>query len=286
MGLRHWFRFIRFSHTLFALPFAAVGYTMGLIAVGHFEWRTLLLVLLCMVTNRNAAMAFNRLIDLRFDARNPRTANREIPRRLIHPRAALIFVLVNSLLFIGACAALNEITFILAPIALFTVFVYSYTKRFTWLCHYILGIGLALAPIGAFLAVTGYFSVTTIVLGAGVMFWVGGFDIIYALQDEEFDRRHHLYSIPSRFGIQRSIRIAQISHLFTVLCFASYIALYIPQNWFAFATLLIFAAVLIYQHRKINLHTHEIDGKFMLINSINSLLFGSLLVLILIVTLF
>lgn len=286
MGLRHWFRFIRFSHTLFALPFAAVGYTMGLIAVGYFEWRTLLLVLLCMVTNRNAAMAFNRLIDLRFDARNPRTANREIPRRLIHPRAALIFVFVNSLLFMGACAALNEITFILSPIALFTVFVYSYTKRFTWLCHYILGIGLALAPIGAFLAVTGYFSVTTIVLGAGVMFWVGGFDIIYALQDEEFDRRHHLYSIPSRFGTQLSIRIAQISHLFTVLCFASYIALYIPQNWFAFATLLIFAAVLIYQHRKINLHTREIDGKFMLINSINSLLFGSLLVLILVVARF
>jgi len=284
MALQHWFRFIRFSHTLFALPFAAVGYTMGLLEVQHFKWQTLLLVLLCMVTNRNAAMAFNRLIDLRIDALNPRTANREIPKRLIHPRAALIFVIVNSLLFIAACAALNRLTLILSPVALLTVFIYSYTKRFTWLCHYILGLGLALAPIGAFLAVTGYFSATTIVLGTGVMCWVAGFDIIYALQDEEFDRRHHLYSIPSRFTPQRAVLIARISHLFTTLCFTAYIILYIPLVWQAYMALLLFSAVLIYQHCQFYQNSKGIDGAFMLVNSINSTLFGSLLVLILLLT--
>lgn len=281
MALRYWFQFIRFSHTLFALPFAAVGYTMGLLEVQHFAWQTLLLVILCMVSNRNAAMAFNRLVDFRIDAHNPRTAHREIPQRLISPLAALIFVIVNSLLFVAFCAALNRLTFILAPVALLTVFLYSYTKRFTWLCHYILGIGLALAPIGAFLAVTGYFSFTTVVLGAGVMSWVAGFDIIYALQDEEFDRRHHLYSIPSRFSSRRSVAIARITHFFTIGCFALYIALYIPQAWTAYAALLLFAAVLCYQHRQFYQNTKGIDGNFMLINSINSTVFGSLLVLIL-----
>ena len=281
MALRHWFQFIRFSHTLFALPFAAVGYTMGLLEVQHFAWQTLLLVVLCMVSNRNAAMAFNRLVDLRIDAHNPRTAHREIPQRLIRPRAALIFVVVNSLLFVAFCAALNRLTFILAPVALLTVFLYSYTKRFTWLCHYILGIGLALAPIGAFLAVTGHFSFATLVLGAGVMTWVAGFDIIYALQDEEFDRRHHLYSIPSRFGTRRSVAIARITHFFTIGCFAFYTALYMPQAWLAYAALLLFAAVLCYQHRKFYQNTKGIDGNFMLINSINSTVFGCLLVLIL-----
>lgn len=281
MALRHWFRFIRFSHTLFALPFAAVGYTMGLLEVQHFSWKTLLLVLLCMVSNRNAAMAFNRLVDLRIDAHNPRTANREIPKRLVHPRAALIFVVINSILFVAFCAALNRLTFILAPVALLIVFLYSYTKRFTWLCHYVLGIGLALAPIGAFLAVTGYFSFTTIVLGAGVMTWVAGFDIIYALQDEEFDRKHHLYSIPSHFGTRRSIAIARVTHFFTIVCFAFYTALYMPQAWLAYAALLLFAAVLCYQHRHFYQNRKGIDGNFMLINSINSTVFGCFLVLIL-----
>lgn len=286
MALRHWFKFIRFSHTLFALPFAAVGYTMGLREVQHFEWVSLLLVLLCMVTNRNAAMAFNRLVDLRIDARNPRTANREIPRRLIAPRAALIFVIVNSILFVGACAWLNRLTLILSPVALLTVFLYSYTKRFTWLCHYILGCGLALAPIGAFLAVTGHFSASTVVLGVGVMCWVAGFDIIYALQDEEFDRSHHLYSIPSRFATRVSLHIARITHLFAILSFATYIVLYMPNIWQAYAALLLFTVVLVYQHWRFQQNSKGIDGAFMLLNSINSTFFGCLLVLILLFTQF
>ena len=199
MQLRNWFRLVRFSHTLFALPFAAVGYSLGVIETKLFSWQTLGLVLLCMVTNRNAAMAFNRLVDARYDAQNPRTAAREIPRGVISRKGAISFVIVNALLFMASAYALAPLAGWLSPVALAVVLGYSLTKRITWLCHYILGAGLALAPIGAFLGVSGGFSIPVLALSLGVMLWVAGFDIIYALQDADFDRAHHLYSVPFRF---------------------------------------------------------------------------------------
>ncbi len=280
MPLGSWFRFVRFSHTLFALPFAAVGFVLSLYEQ-PFTWSQFSLILLCMITNRNAAMAFNRLIDARWDAQNPRTARREIPSGIISPRAALYFVVINSVLFVGCSWMLNTVVLLLSPVALFVVFFYSYTKRFTWLCHYFLGLGLALAPIGAFLAVTAHFSLTTLLLGGGVMCWVAGFDIIYALQDEHFDKQHHLYSIPSRFGVRSSIALSRYTHCVSLLCFAIALYFFPNKSYLAYGALLLFAAILVYQHKKLATNIQTIDGKFMLLNGLNSLFFGALLVLIL-----
>ncbi|HSO76978.1 MAG TPA: UbiA-like polyprenyltransferase, partial [Bacteroidales bacterium] len=189
---------VKFSHTVFAMPFALVGYFLASASEGHgFSLRTLLLVVLCMVLARSAAMSFNRLADYRFDSMNPRTASREIPSGVISKRSALIFVIASSLLFIVATAFINNMTLLLSIPALAVVLGYSYTKRFTPLCHLILGLGLSLAPIGAYISVTGQFALLPLVYSAIVLTWVSGFDIIYALQDDEFDRSAGLYSLPA-----------------------------------------------------------------------------------------
>ena len=278
MQVRDWFRLVRFSHTVFALPFAAVGYGLGVRTIGDFVPLTLILVLLCMVTNRNAAMAFNRLVDARYDALNPRTAGREIPRRVISRRAATLFVVVNSLLFIGCAYALQPITGYLAPIALAIVLVYSLTKRFTWLCHYVLGCGLGLAPIGAYLAVSGVFSFATLFLGLGVLFWVAGFDVVYALQDEAFDRAHRLFSLPSRFGARRAAHIAQLTHLVAVGCFGIAVVLLSLGGW-GYLAWGLFTLILAGQHLHLYRSRYAFTPRFMLVNGCNSLLFGGLLCL-------
>jgi len=189
---------IRFSHTVFAMPFALAGYFIGATEPGYgFSLRTFLLVIACMVFARSAAMAFNRWADFRFDALNPRTAVREIPSGKIARHQALIFVIVSSLLFIAASGFLNWLTLILSPVALLVVLGYSYTKRFTPLCHLVLGLGLSLAPIGAYIAVTGSFALLPLIYSFIVLTWVSGFDIIYSLQDDQFDRETGLYSIPA-----------------------------------------------------------------------------------------
>lgn len=276
MQLRDWFRLVRFSHTLFALPFAAVGYSLGVIETKVFSWQTLGLVLLCMVTNRNAAMAFNRLVDARYDAQNPRTAAREIPRGVISRKGAIGFIIINTLLFMASAYALAPLAGWLSLVALVVVLGYSLTKRVTWLCHYILGAGLALAPIGAFLGVSGGFSIPILALSLGVMLWVAGFDIIYALQDADFDRAHRLYSVPSRFGVRTAGKIALLTHLVAIFFFCIAILL-LPTGWWGYVGWWLFAVILGGQHLVLYFSHYEFSPRFMFVNGCNSLLLGTLL---------
>src|SRR5688572_8149438 len=240
--VKNYLSLIKFSHTIFAMPFALIGFCLAVLPQGDYlpsRWTfgnldgsfyqkiayylhldntyvKLLLVILCMVFARSAAMAFNRYLDKNFDALNPRTAIREIPAGLISANSALWFTIVCSLLFMLCAFLINRLCFYLSPVALLVILGYSYTKRFTALCHLVLGLGLSLAPIGAYLAVTGEFdtrSFLAILFSLTVLCWVSGFDIIYALQDEEFDRKNNLRSIPASLGKARALRVSGILHL-------------------------------------------------------------------------
>jgi 4-hydroxybenzoate polyprenyltransferase len=206
---------VKFSHTVFALPFAAIGFFIGMRTMDDhvFDLELAGLVLLCMVTARNAAMAFNRWADQDIDRENPRTTEREIPKGVISSRNALLFVVINALVFLVAAYGINFLCFLLAPVALFVVLGYSYTKRFSWLCHVFLGLGLSLAPIGAYLAVTGHFHWLPVLYSVAVISWVAGFDIIYALQDIQFDQEHRLQSIPAKFGVSKALWVSSVLHL-------------------------------------------------------------------------
>ena len=205
---------IKFAHTVFALPFAFLAAFMGLeITGGQFDALILLKILLCMVFARTAAMAFNRYVDRKIDALNQRTVIREIPSGKIKPTAALQLVIFSSLAFVSVAYWINPLCFTLSPIALAVVLGYSYTKRFTWLCHFVLGLGLGLAPVGAYIAVTGHFDVLPVTYGIMVLLWVSGFDILYALQDESFDREQGLHSVPQQFGQQKAKQISLVLHM-------------------------------------------------------------------------
>ena len=211
---KNYLSLVKFSHTVFALPFALAGFFIAQPWVAEgFNWRLLLLVLVCMVTARNSAMAFNRYLDRDIDAVNPRTRQREIPAGVVPARSALLFVIVNCLLFVAAAWFINPLCFYLSPVALAVVLGYSYTKRFTWLCHFVLGLGLSLAPVGAYLAVAGHFDLIPVLYGCAVLLWVAGFDIIYALQDEEFDKSQQLYSVPVFLGRTRALRLSEFMHV-------------------------------------------------------------------------
>ncbi len=214
---------IKFSHTVFALPFAAIGFILGIHVMDYqsLDWKLLLLVLFCMVTARNAAMAFNRWADKEIDKNNPRTKTREIPSGVISAKNALIFVIINSILFLVASYLINFLCFLLAPIALLIILGYSYTKRFSWLCHVFLGLGLSLAPIGAYLAVTGAFHILPLLYSVAVITWVAGFDIIYALQDIQFDQDHNLQSIPAKFGLSKALWVSSCFHIICAFCILS-----------------------------------------------------------------
>jgi 4-hydroxybenzoate polyprenyltransferase len=247
---RHYLSLIKFSHTIFALPFALIGYALAIketTLTTEFKVKLLSLVVLCMVFARSAAMAFNRFIDRKIDAKNPRTATREIPAGIIAEKKALYFVIINGVLFIATTFFINPICFYLSPIALFTILFYSYTKRFTSLCHFVLGIGLSLAPIGAYLAVTGEFALLPILFSLSVFTWVAGFDIMYALQDEAFDKSEQLYSIPSQLGVHNALKLSVIVHFITA-CLIVSIGLYSnfhPMYWIGAS---IFNILLVYQH--------------------------------------
>ncbi|MBI4796280.1 MAG: UbiA family prenyltransferase [Deltaproteobacteria bacterium] len=202
---------IKIGHSVLALPFAFMGAMLA--ARGWPDGRTTLFILLAMVAARSAAMAFNRLADARFDALNPRTASRSLPQGRLKESAVLIFVIVNSGIFIWAAGQLNQVCLLLSPLALVVILGYSLTKRFTSATHFILGLGLGLAPVGGWLAVRGDLSFQVLVLGASVLFWVAGFDILYALQDEEFDRQTGLWSLPVRVGSFRARSLAAGCHL-------------------------------------------------------------------------
>ncbi len=208
---------VKFTHTVFALPFALIGFSLAIHQLpGTFSFWLLLEVMLCMVFARNSAMAFNRYADRKIDKINPRTAIREIPAEVIHPKAALFFVVLNAFLFFSTTYFINQLVFFLSPVALLVILGYSYTKRFTWLAHLVLGLGLSLAPIGAYLAVADSFNILPALYSFIVLFWVAGFDIIYALQDEDFDKSQKLKSIPVFMGKRGALNFSSFIHTLTI----------------------------------------------------------------------
>jgi len=277
--MKNYLNLVTFSHTIFAMPFALVGGSLGFKEKNFFELKILLLIIGCMITARNAAMAFNRYIDRFFDEKNDRTKIREIPSGLISPKNALIFVIFNSLTFIIFTYFINDLCFYLSPVALLVILGYSYTKRFTPLCHLILGIGLGLAPVGAYLAVTNYFSFPIIILGFSVVFWVGGFDIIYALQDTEFDRIHGLWSIPSWLGKDLALKLSIFLHVISASLMIIFGYLINAGLFFYFASIL-FIVLLIYQHTLVKPNDlSKINLAFFTTNGLGSLIFGALTIL-------
>lgn len=257
------------------MPFAFIGFFLGVSTTSQpFNWYLLVAVLLCMVFARNAAMAFNRYLDRDIDAKNPRTATRDIPAGKISAKEALIFVIINCALFIATTYFINPLCFYLSPIAIFVVLFYSYTKRFTALCHLVLGLGLGLAPIGAYIAVTGHFSIVPILYSFAVLFWVSGFDIIYALQDEEFDRAEQLHSIPSALGIKNALRLSSFLHLLSAACVITPIY-FIDFGWPYYIGVTFFCAMLIYQHRLVKPNDiSKVDRAFATTNGYASVIFA------------
>jgi 4-hydroxybenzoate polyprenyltransferase len=245
---RNYLSLIKFSHTIFALPFALIGFLLGADAVlFEFDRWLILQVILCMVFARSAAMSFNRYTDRHIDAQNERTRSREIPAGVVKPNAALAFTILNSLAFVITTWFINSLCFLLSPVALVVILGYSYTKRFTPFSHLILGLGLSLAPIGAYLAVTGEFAILPLLFSISVIAWVSGFDIIYALQDEEFDRNQKLFSVPSSFGRVFAMRMAQVLHLLSALTLLS-VLFYAGFGWLYLTGWILFTGFLIYQH--------------------------------------
>ena len=242
---------IKFEHTIFAVPFAFTGALLA--ARGVPAWSTILWITLAMVGARSAAMGFNRWADRAFDARNPRTSMRALPKGLVTPAQVVLFTAVSSVLLVYAAYRLNTLSFILSPIALAIVFFYSYTKRFTFLSHAFLGIAISLAPIGAWIAVTGTLEAPALVLGAAVLFWLLGFDVLYALQDMDFDRKAGLHSIPQRFGIGRSLWISRVAHAITMAALFWLYAL-LSLGWFFLAGVIIALCLIIYEHTLVREH--------------------------------
>ena len=312
--VKNYLSLVKFSHTIFAMPFAMIGFFLGLLPVINFEfkpssipgWHTTIypalgplghhtfgdtyltqfpitawqiagrlgLVILCMIFARSAAMAFNRYLDVKFDVLNPRTAIREIPRGIISRNSALRFVIFNCFAFVVCTWFINPLCFALSFVALAVVLGYSYTKRFTPLCHLVLGLGLSLAPIGAFLAVTGYFALLPLLFSFTVIFWVSGFDIIYALQDEEFDKSQKLYSMPSWLGKSNALHVSEFLHALSIACVVA-AGLTHVFGWWYWVGVAIFVAMLIYQHAIVRpADLSRVNLAFMTANGIASVVFA------------
>lgn len=283
-------RLVKFSHTIFAMPFAMLSFTYALWSNPSPEqskawwWLTLLVqVVLCMVFARNVAMGFNRWADRDIDAQNPRTANREIPAGVVKPRAALIFVIINALLFIIVASTINSLTAILSPVALAVVMAYSLCKRFTSMAHMVLGLALGIAPVGAYIAVTGMFSLEACILSLVVLTWTAGFDIIYALQDADFDRKAGLHSIPARFSARTSLLISIALHCMAVASLV-WFASYLPSTVWTWSGVAIFASILALEHVLVTpTRTRHIGIAFGTLNGLASLTLALLLIIGLIV---
>jgi 4-hydroxybenzoate polyprenyltransferase len=290
---------IKFSHTIFAMPFALIGFFLAVLKGGvgkgsqmslndsigwgsditnYYSWEfyvtRFVLVILCMIFARSAAMAFNRYLDRSFDAQNPRTAIREIPAGILKANSVLWFTIICSVLFVVCTWFINSICFFLSPIALFVILFYSYTKRFTPLCHLVLGVGLSLAPIGAYLAVTGAFAVLPILFSLAVIFWVSGFDIIYALQDEEFDKSKQLNSIPAWLGKAKGLRVSEVLHVLSAACVIT-AGLVGHFHWLYWIGVAVFAGMLVYQHSIVKpTDLRRVNLAFMTANGIASVVFA------------
>lgn len=280
-AVRSYLSLIKFSHTIFAMPFALIGFTLGVSMrqePANFI-RIFILVVLCMVFARSAAMAFNRYLDKSFDALNPRTAIREIPSGIISANSALLFTIVCGALFMACAFLLNPLCFYLSPVALAVILGYSYTKRFTPLCHLILGLGLSLAPIGAYLAVTAQFALVPVLFSVAVLLWVSGFDIIYALQDEEFDKSQGLHSIPAAVGKTKALKISETLHL---VCALVLLYVYVSSDfgWLYLTGWLIFITMLVYQHSLVKPNDlSKVNIAFMTANGIASIVFAVFVIL-------
>jgi 4-hydroxybenzoate polyprenyltransferase len=301
--IKNYLSLIKFSHTIFAMPFALIGFMLAAafpLRIWFSSWNgkeglgsygivtttsgfkhllnhlgiTFILVILCMVFARSAAMSFNRYLDRQFDAKNPRTAIREIPAGILKADSVLLFTIICCTVFVVCCWFINRICFFLSPIALFTILFYSYTKRFTPLCHIVLGIGLSLAPIGAYLAVTGTFALLPILFSLAVVFWVSGFDIIYALQDEEFDKSQQLYSIPAWLGKPKALRVSEMLHLLSAGCVIA-AGIYGDFHLLYWIGVAVFVGMLIYQHSIVKPNDlRRVNLAFMTANGIASVVFA------------
>lgn len=310
--VKNYLSLIKFSHTIFAMPFAMIGFFLGLNTFKNYShliipgWHTtvspalisedampksswdfilkFVLVIVCMMTARSAAMAFNRYLDRSFDAKNPRTAIREIPKGIISANSALIFTIVSCALFLLACFFINKLCFYLAPVALFVILFYSYTKRFTPLCHLVLGLGLSLAPIGAYLAVTGAFALLPVLFSLAVIFWVSGFDIIYALQDVDFDKSQNLYSMPAWLGKSKALHVSEFLHVLSAACVIS-AGVYGQFGLWYWIGIAVFAGMLIYQHSIVKPNDlSKVNIAFMTANGIASVVFAVFVITDLLIT--
>jgi 4-hydroxybenzoate polyprenyltransferase len=291
-SIKKYLSLIKFSHTIFAMPFALIGFFLGvqylktnqvILSENGFNLNpwiyTFIFVVLCMVFARSAAMAFNRYLDMHIDAKNPRTAIREIPSGQIKPKSALVFTIICSLLFVLCTLAINKLVFFLSFIALFVILFYSYTKRFTALCHLVLGLGLSLAPIGAFLAVTGVFDLLPILFSLLVLTWVSGFDIIYALQDEAFDKQHRLNSIPALLGKEKALKLSTFLHFITAAIIIS-IGFYTSHLFWYWIGAFIFIGMLVYQHSIVKPNDlSKVNIAFMTANGIASIVFACFVII-------
>jgi 4-hydroxybenzoate polyprenyltransferase len=287
--IKNYLSLIKFSHTVFALPFALIGVFLGITdwqaggkSIPVHLWslvnqlqqnetaymvKTIVLVVLCMVFGRSAAMAFNRYADRKIDEKNPRTVVREIPAGIIQAKSALLFTIFMSVLFVFTTYLINTLCFALSPVALSVVLGYSFTKRFTALCHFVLGLGLSLAPIGAYLAVTAQFSLIPLLFSFLVLFWVSGFDIIYALQDDEFDKGEGLHSIPASVGRKNALLFSRFLHFCVILILTTILLIGELGIWYKIGAF-IFSGLLFYQHilvkpndlRKVNLAFFTSNG--------------------------
>lgn len=278
--MKKYLSLVTFSHTIFAMPFAFIGFFLAISTTTyHFEWQKLVLMLFCMVFARNSAMAFNRYLDRDIDAKNPRTKVRDIPAGRISPAAALTFTLINCALFITTTWFINRLCFYLSPVALLVVLGYSATKRFTALCHLVLGLGLSLAPIGAYLVVTGHFAILPLFFSLSVLCWVSGFDIIYALQDEDFDRNENLHSIPAYLGKVNALRLSSFLHVLSAT-FIIMPAVFTVVGWPYYVGIVFFCSMLIYQHRLVKPNDlTRVNFAFMTTNGIASVVFAAFFLL-------
>ncbi len=259
---------IKFEHTVFALPFAFLG---AFLAAGDFPgWSVTLWIVLAMMGARSAAMAFNRVVDRRYDALNPRTAGRPLPRGLLSRGFVMAFVVAASALFFLAAWKLNPLALALSPMALAVILIYSYTKRFTSLSHLFLGLALGMAPMGGWVAVTGGLDIPPLYLSGAVLLWVAGFDIIYACQDVEFDRRVDLYSLPRKLGVKRALLLSRLLHVAMVILLGMSFSFFplSPVSWFG---LLVVAVALIYEQRLVSpSNLSRVNAAFFTVNGVIS----------------
>lgn len=238
-------RMIKFPHSIFALPFAFTGAIIA--AEGVPLLKEIIWITVAMVGARSGAMGLNRIIDRKIDQENPRTKNRQLPRGTINLSEAVLFTAVSFAIFIFAAYMLNPLCLKLSPVVLGVLFIYSYTKRFTWTTHFVLGLALSSAPVGAWIAVRGTFNAEIIPIGIAVIFWLAGFDTLYALQDIEFDKSHGIYSIPKRFGIKNALLLARLFHLITFIMFIVTGVLF-KMAIFYWLGIMIVGGLFIYEH--------------------------------------